>query len=109
MKKLFLALTLVASTSAFGQALPQTSSALPPPQTNEAGIAKGQAMRIGVSDQITDSVTLFRLFDADKDGKISSAEAKALGISEANFKKLDTNGDNAIDQKEFERVAIILL
>lgn len=66
-----------------------------------------QSVPTDVNDQITDSVTQFMLIDINKDGNISLAEATAAGINEATFKKMDTNSDNVIDQKEYQ-VAILI-
>jgi hypothetical protein len=35
-----------------------------------------------------------------KDGKVSAAEAKAAGVSDADFKKADKNGDGYVDVYE---------
>ena len=60
-----------------------------------------------VNDQITDSVTQFKSYDLNSDGKISLAEAKAAGLSDVYFKKADTNGDHHIDEKEY-MVALVI-
>lgn len=41
-------------------------------------------------------------YDKNKDGKISKDESKAAGITDAQFKKADTNNDGFIDGKEFK-------
>jgi Ca2+-binding EF-hand superfamily protein len=44
---------------------------------------------------------LMEVADKDKDGKVSKKEAKNLGISDAQFKKADVNGDGSLSQQEF--------
>ena len=66
-----------------------------------------QSVPKDVNDQITDSVTQFMRIDTNKDGNISLVEARAAGINEATFRKMDANSDNVIDQKEYQ-VAILI-
>jgi len=61
-----------------------------------------QAFPTGEYDQITDSVTQFLRIDGNKDGKISLAEAQAAGINEGAFKRMDSNGDNVVELKEYQ-------
>lgn len=89
--------SILAVTLFIGASLSSLSLA----QGNPSISAPGPAKRSTIDDQITDSVTLFRLVDTNLDGRISLAEAQAAGASEANFKKADTNGDNHIDEKEY--------
>jgi hypothetical protein len=42
--------------------------------------------------------------DTNKDGKVTAAEAKAAGVSDADFKKADKNGDGIIDYAEWEKI-----
>lgn len=92
MKTSILAATLVIGVSLSSLSLAQGSSSISAPDS---------AKRSSKDDQITDSITLFRLVDKDGDSRINLAEAQAAGTSEANFKKADTNGDNHIDEKEY--------
>jgi len=43
----------------------------------------------------------FKDIDKDGDGKITAAEAKAAGISDADFKKADKNGDGSLTVDEY--------
>ena len=49
-----------------------------------------------------DSTPLFKEVDTDKDGKISLAEWKAVGLPEMVFNSLDQNHDGYITQEEFD-------
>lgn len=47
--------------------------------------------------------TGYQDLDANKDGKISRSEASADAELSSNWKALDTNGDNYLDEGEFAR------
>ena len=42
--------------------------------------------------------------DANKDGKITAAEAKAAGVSDSDFKKADKNNDGIVNYAEWEKI-----
>ncbi len=109
MKKLFSTLLILLSTSAFAQTVVPDTSGTRPAEINQARHVINQAATNSQKDQLINSLILFNLFDANKDGQISLSEAKELGMSEKNFKRLDTNGDNAINRDEFSIVAIVIL
>ncbi len=92
MKTTILAATLIIGTSFSAVSTAKGTSSIPAPAA---------AMSTSSNSQITDSVTQFKTVDKDGDGLITLAEAQAAGATEANFKKVDTNGDNHIDQKEY--------
>ena len=54
----------------------------------------------GHKDHAPGTGTGYKNPDTDKDGKISAAEAKAAGISDEKFKKMDTNGDGFVTPEE---------
>ncbi len=47
------------------------------------------------------AIAQFNAIDKDGSGTITAAEAKAAGMSDKTFKKIDVNGDGSISQSEF--------
>ncbi|HUS90801.1 MAG TPA: protein translocase subunit SecD [Phycisphaerae bacterium] len=43
-------------------------------------------------------------YDADKDGKVTAAEARAARLNEAFFAKMDTNGDKVLESGELDNL-----
>lgn len=79
MKTTLLALLLYFSAAAYAQSTkPISSSSVKPP------------------------VVDFVIADKDKDGRLTSLEASAAGISKENFKKSDANRNGFLDQKEYK-------
>ena len=109
MKNIICATTLIIAATFSSVSLAKnadTSSEAFPTSVN-AFPTSVNAFPTSVNDQITDSVTQFKSYDLNSDGKISLAEAKAAGLSDVYFKKADTNGDHHIDEKEY-MVALVI-
>lgn len=102
MKNIICATTLIIAATFSSVSLAKNADT-----SSEAFPTSVNAFPTSVNDQITDSVTQFKSYDLNSDGKISLAEAKAAGLSDVYFKKADTNGDHHIDEKEY-MVAIVI-
>ncbi len=102
MKNIICATTLIIAATFSSVSLAKNADT-----SSEAFPTSVNAFPTSVNDQITDSVTQFKSYDLNSDGKISLAEAKAAGLSDVYFKKADTNGDHHIDEKEY-MVALVI-
>jgi len=64
-------------------------------------VGTGLAQRQAPAHDLTRAEATFRIADRDHDGKLNQAELRAKGISQAQARQHDADGDGAIDKSEF--------